>query len=104
MGLVGGQPLGSICRPSEVALPQPIYALGIQTNAAFEASGQSCGSRRLSAVLREQGLAVRRHRARTLVRSNGLRTRWRHTFVHTTDSRHALPVAANVLAHQVNET
>ena len=36
------------------------------------------------------------------MRSNGLRARWRRKFMHTTDSRHALPVAANVLARQFN--
>jgi putative transposase len=76
--------------------------LSIQAKAAFEASGQSYGSRRLSAALKSQGLAVGRQRARTLMRSNGLRARWRRKFVHTTDSRHALPVAPNVLARQFN--
>ena len=51
----------------------------------------------LSAALQLQGLAVGRQRARALMRSNGLRARWRRKFVHTTDSRHTLPVAANVL-------
>ena len=82
--------------------PKPVCALNIQTKAAFEASGQSYGSRRLSAALQLQGLAVGRYQARTLMRSNGLRARWRRKFVHTTDSRHALPVAANVLARQFN--
>lgn len=80
--------------------PQSVCALSIQAKAAFEASGQSYGSRRLSAALKAQGLAVGRQRARTLMRSHGLRARWRRKFVHTTDSRHALPVAANVLARQ----
>ena len=83
-------------------LPKPFCVLSAQTKAAFEASGQSYGSRRLSAALKLQGLAVGRHRARTLMRSNGLRARWRRKFVHTTDSRHALPVATNVLARQFN--
>ena len=82
--------------------PQSICALSIHAKAAFEASGQSYGSRRMSAALQLQGLAVGRQRARTLMRSNGLRARWRRKFVHTTDSRHALPVAANVLARQFN--
>ena len=43
------------------------------------------------------GLYAARHRARTLMRANGLRARWRRKFIHTTDSRHTLPVAANVL-------
>lgn len=74
--------------------------LDIQAKAAFEASGHSYGSRRLSLQLKSQGLAVGRHRARTLMRSNELRARWRRKFVHTTDSRHTLPVAPNVLARQ----
>lgn len=76
--------------------------LSLQARAAFDASGQSYGSRRLSAALKAQGLAVGRHRARMLMRGNGLRARWRRKFVHTTDSRHTLPVAANVLARQFN--
>ena len=82
--------------------PKSVCAFSVQAKAAFEASGQSYGSRRLSAALKVQGLAVGRQRARTLMRSNGLRARWRRKFMHTTDSRHALPVAANVLARQFN--
>ena len=74
-----------------------ICAQGAHVKAVFEASGQSYGSRRLSAALRSQGLQVGRHRARTLMREHALRPRWRRKFVHTTDSRHGLPVAANVL-------
>jgi putative transposase len=82
--------------------PRRDSLLGVHAKAAFEASGQSYGSRRLSAALKSQGLAVGRQRARTLMRSNGLRARWRRKFVHTTDSRHTLPVAPNVLARQFN--
>ena len=82
--------------------PKPASALSTHAKAAFEASGQSYGSRRLSAALKSQGLAVGRHRARMLMRGNGLRARWRRKFVHTTDSRHALPVAPNVLARKFN--
>jgi transposase InsO family protein len=73
---------------------------GAHAKAVFEASGQSYGSRRLSAALRAQGLQVGRHRARTLMRSHELRPRWRRKFVHTTDSRHGLAVAPNVLNRQ----
>ncbi len=77
-----------------------LSVLDVQATAAFEASGQSYGSRRLSAALKAQGLAVGRHKARGLMRRNGLRARWRRKFTHTTDSRHSLPVAANVLNRQ----
>jgi transposase InsO family protein len=69
-----------------------------QARAIFEASGRTYGSRRISAQMKSQGLCVGRRRARTLMKRNALRPRWRRKFVHTTDSRHDLPVAANVLA------
>ena len=77
-----------------------VSTLDVQAKAAFEASAQSYGSRRLSIALKEQGLAVGRYKARKLMRSNGLRARWRRKFTHTTDSGHNLPVAANVLDRQ----
>ena len=63
--------------------PKSVCAFSVQAKAAFEASGQSYGSRRLSAALKVQGLAVGCQRARTLMRSNGLRARWRRKFMHT---------------------
>lgn len=75
-------------------------AQAAHAKAVFEASGRSYGSRRVSAALRALGVNVGRHRARTLMRSHALRPRWRRKFVHTTDSRHSLPVAANVLDRQ----
>jgi putative transposase len=80
--------------------PEQVDPLSVHAKAAFEASGRSYGSRRLSAALRAKGLSVGRYRARQLMRSNALQTRWRRKFVHTTDSRHELPVAGNVLARQ----
>ena len=68
--------------------------------AAFTASGASYGSRRVMHALQEQGLRIGRYRVRTLMREAGLRTSWKRKFVSTTDSRHTLPVAANVLDRQ----
>lgn len=65
--------------------------------AAFQASGGNYGSRRLSASLKAQGLRVGRHRVRCLMKQQGLKARWKRKFVHTTDSRHELPIATNVL-------
>lgn len=65
--------------------------------AAFTASGRCYGSLRLRAVLHAQGLRVGRYRIRTLMRINGLRPVWRRKFIHTTDSRHGLPIDDNVL-------
>lgn len=80
--------------------PKPVSPLAVHAKAAFEASGRNYGSRRLSAALRANGLAVSRYRARQLMRSNGLQARWRRKFVHTTDSHHEWPVAGNVLARR----
>jgi transposase InsO family protein len=68
--------------------------------AAFAASGASYGSRRMMHALRAQGLRIGRSRVRTVMREAGLRTSWKRKFVSTTDSRHTLPVAANVLDRQ----
>lgn len=68
--------------------------------ASFLASGRAYGSRRLQATLNAQGVVVGRHRVRRLMRKHQLRPVWRRKFVHTTDSKHDLPVATNILARQ----
>ena len=45
-----------------------------------------------------------RYRVRSLMRQHGLRSVWKRKFVHTTDSRHALPIWPNVLDRQFNPT
>lgn len=82
-------------RPSAKSLQEQTHV-----KAAFVASGASYGSRRVMHALRKQGLRIGRHRVRTLMREAGLRTSWKRKFVSTTDSRHALPVAENVLDRQ----
>ncbi len=66
------------------------------------ASGKSYGSRRLKVALQERGIMMGRYRVRRLMREQGLKPVWRRKFVHTTDSRHNLPVFENVLARQFN--
>lgn len=65
--------------------------------AAFADSGSTYGSRRLSAALCAGGLVIGRCRVRRLMRDAGLRPVWRRKFIHTTNSRHGLPVAENIL-------
>lgn len=36
------------------------------------------------------------------MRKHGPRSLWKHKFVHTTDSKHALPISPNVLNRQFN--
>ncbi len=108
----GEAPINQLCRVLEVsrsgyyaarqrASRAPVACTeSVHAKAAFDASGSTYGSRRLSAALRAQGLDVGRHRCRTLMKANGLRPKWRRKFVHTTNSKHGLPVAANVLNRQ----
>ena len=107
-------PVGRLCRVLGVSrsgyygsrqrakLAPKACLVSTQLKAEFAASGKVYGSRRLSAVLCAQGLLIGRHRVRRLMREHGLRALWRRKFVHTTDSGHALPVSANVLARRFN--
>ena len=40
------------------------------------------------------------YKVRRLMRANGLRSAWKRRFVHTTDIKHDLPIASNVLNRQ----
>lgn len=107
-------PVGRLCRVLGVSrsgyygcrqrakLAPKACLVSTQLKAEFAASGKVYGSRRLSAVLCAQGLRTGRHRVRRLMREHGLCALWRRKFVHTTDSGHALPVSANVLARRFN--
>ncbi len=82
-------------RPSDRRLQQCAHV-----RAAFAASGGNYGSRRVMHAVRAQGLGIGRHRVRTLMKQEGLRAKWKRKFVSTTDSRHTLPVAENILNRQ----
>lgn len=82
---------------SRLKSPRKVCQTTVQLQAAFAASGRSYGSRRLRGVLRANGVRVGRHRIRPIMRINGLRLVWKRKFAHTTDSRHDLPTAGNVL-------
>ena len=84
---------------ASLAVPK-VCAASVHLQAAFAASGRTYGSRRLCAVLQSQGLPIGRHRVRSLMRANQLRSVWRRKFIHTTDSKHAMAVAENVLDRQ----
>jgi hypothetical protein len=74
----------------------------VHLRAAFMSSGQSYGSRRLVTALANSGLHVGRYKVRRLMQQASLKPLWKRKFVHTTDSKHALPIAPNVLARQFN--
>ena len=81
-----------------------ICKTSIHLKAAFTASHQSYGSRRLVTALANEGFQIGRHRVRSLMRKAALKPVWKRKFVHTTDSKHDLPIAANVLNRQFNPT
>lgn len=82
------------------AAPPKVCAASVHLKAAFAASGRTYGSRRLCAALQLKGLLIGRHRVRSLMRANQLRSVWGRKFIHTTDSKHSMPVAPNVLNRQ----
>lgn len=73
-----------------------------QVQASFVGSGRTYGSRRVVADLRQGGLSVGRFLVRRLMREAGLRPVWRRRFIHTTNSQHDHPIAANLLNRQFN--
>lgn len=79
---------------------QTTCVLGAQVKAFFHASGVCYGSRRIVAELSGKGIKISRYRVRRLMREYGLRACWKRKFVHTTDSKHGLPVAENILDRQ----
>lgn len=74
----------------------------VHLKAAFAASHQSYGSRRLVTALEAHGISIGRYRVRSLMRQAGLKPVWKRKFIHTTDSRHDLPIAENILNRQFN--
>lgn len=63
----------------------------------FRKSKKSYGSRRMSKGLRKQGLNVGRYQASRLMRRLELLVKSRKRFKFTTDSKHDLPIAPNIL-------
>ena len=62
----------------------------------------SYGSRRISQKLKQDGYSVGRYRAKNLMRKAGVEYKSKKRFKRTTDSRHCLPIAKNLLNRQFN--
>ena len=69
----------------------------MQIRAIHSASHGSYGSPRVHEELRDQGKVVSLNRVRRLMKKNGIAARHKRKFRATTDSRHNLPVAPNLL-------
>lgn len=65
--------------------------------AIFLASRSSYGSRRIAKELRNEGQAIGRYRARSLMKKLGLVVKSKKRYIVTTDSNHSYQVAPNLL-------
>ncbi len=86
------------------ATPSPRAAaderVRVQVRAAHRRSRGHYGAPRVHRELRDAGVRVARKRVARLMREDGLRGRGPRRRVRTTDSRHAEPVAPNLLARR----
>ncbi|WP_422139599.1 DDE-type integrase/transposase/recombinase [Endozoicomonas sp. ALC020] len=74
-----------------------MFRLEADAREIFAQSGDSYGSRRMAKALRSKGYSIGRYQAKTLMQRLGLRVRVVKKFKVTTNSKHKLPVAANLL-------
>jgi transposase InsO family protein len=73
------------------------FTLLAQVRHIHQKSRRTYGSRRMAISLQAAGYAVGRYKARSLMKKAGLKVRPHKRFKRTTDSRHSLPVAPNLL-------
>ena len=71
--------------------------LELEIRAAHKRTRQTYGPERLQQDLSDNGVVVGVHRIKRIRRKLGLRCRQKRKFKATTNSRHSLPVAANLL-------
>jgi putative transposase len=72
----------------------------VEIKAALVRGRGAYGSPRIHCELRARGIRVGKKRIERLMRENGLVARQKRRFVRTTDSRHHLPIAPNVLGRE----
>lgn len=72
--------------------------LRVEIRAAYAKSHRRYGAPRVHRELRAAGLRVAKKRVARVMREEGLAARARRRFVRTTDSTHAAPISANLLA------
>ena len=72
-------------------------ALVVQIRAVYVAHRGAYGWPRVWRELRAQGIRVGKQRVQKLMRQHGIRARGKRRFRVTTDSRHGLPIAPNLL-------
>jgi putative transposase len=78
--------------------------LEVEIKAAHKRTRETYGPERLQHELRDQGVSVGICRIRRIRKKLGIRCKQRRKFKATTDSKHALPVAENLLNQQFEAT
>jgi putative transposase len=77
---------------------QANLALSTQIKEVFKDGHQSYGTRRIKHGLAALGLSVSRRRIGKLMKKMNLSCKTKRRFIATTDSKHSLPIAPNLLA------
>lgn len=78
--------------------------LEVEIKAAHQRTRETCGPERLQHELKEHGVKVGICRIRRIRKKLGIRCKQRRKFKATTDSKHALPVAENLVQQQFEAT
>ena len=89
-------------RPSQRVLEEG--RLEVEIKAAHKRTRETCGPERLQQELKEQGVKVGICRIRRIRKKLGIRCKQKRKFKATTDSKHVLPVAENLLNQQFKAT
>jgi transposase InsO family protein len=84
--------------------PAQICLTSVHMKAIHACSGRTYGSRRIRETLKNQGIRIGIYRLRRLMKENNIRAVWKRKFVHTTDSKHDLPISGNILNRQFSQT
>jgi putative transposase len=78
--------------------------LEVEIRVAHRRTRETCGPERLQQELKEQGVEVGIYRIRRIRKKLGIRCKQSRKFKATTDSKHTLPVAENLLNQQFEAT
>ena len=89
-------------RPSKRVLEEG--RLEVEIKAAHQRTRETCGPERLQHELKEHGVKVGICRIRRIRKKLGIRCKQKRKFKATTDSKHALPVAENLVQQQFEAT
>jgi transposase InsO family protein len=90
-------------QPAKVIVPEEL-ALRRRMKELFAASRDSLGSRMMMKNLRQEGFEIGREKTRRLMKQLNLQVKRKRKYKVTTDSRHQLPVAENVLNREFSPT